>query len=139
MTSTRSSDADADGSHRRSVSPRLRRRHLNQIDVTARGTGSPEGEEAVISCISAALGVLRDVAGVLQTVPYSGAVAVVAVKVLEVRDELKDNKELFEEVKENVAGRTLRLVEALRSQDTLSSHPILPSEELLRDLERYER
>jgi hypothetical protein len=49
---------------------------------------------------------------------------------------MNDNKELFEEVKENVAGRTLRLVEALAA---LSSHPTLPSGQLLRDLERYER
>ena len=52
---------------------------------------------------------------------------------------MKDNKELFEEVKENVAGRTLSLVEALHAQATLSSLPTLPSEKLLRDLERYER
>jgi hypothetical protein len=52
---------------------------------------------------------------------------------------MKDNKELFEEVKGNVAERTLRLVEALQSQATLSLHPTSPSQELLRDLERYER
>jgi hypothetical protein len=107
--------------------------------IHAGGTVSPEGEEEVLSTISTALGVLRDVAGALQTIPYAGAVAVVAVKVLEIREELRDNKELFEEVKSNVAGRTLRLVEALRSQAALSSHPTLPSQELLRDLEQYER
>ena len=51
---------------------------------------------------------------------------------------MKDNEELFEEIKGNVAGRTLRLVEALQSQAALSSHPTSPSEELLRDLQRYE-
>jgi hypothetical protein len=134
-TSTGGSDADAVGSLRRTWtgnSISLRRRRLDQDDATmihARGTDSPEGEEVAISTISMALGVLRDVAGALQTVPYAGAVAVVAVKVLEIREEVKDN----------VAGRTLRLVEALRSQAAPSSHPTLPSQELLRDLDRYER
>ena len=103
---TSSSDADAGGSLRRTWTGNnrsLRRRRLNQDDATminARGTDPPEGEEAVISTISTALGVLRDVAGALQTVPYAGAVAVVAVKVLEIREELKDNEQLFEEVQE---------------------------------------
>jgi predicted regulator of amino acid metabolism with ACT domain len=100
---------------------------------------SPGGEEAVLSTVSTALGVLCDIAGALQTIPYAGAIAIVAVKVLEIREELKDNEHLFKEVKEKVAGRTLRLVEALQSQANLSSHPTLPSPELLRDLERYER
>jgi hypothetical protein len=143
-TSTRGSDADAGGSLRRTWTGNnisLRRR-INQDDATMIHAGrmdSPEGEEAVLSTISTALGVFRDVAGALQTVPYAGAIAGVAVKVLEIREELKDNKELFEEVKDNVAGRTLRLVEAFQSQAALSSHPTLPSQELLRDLERYER
>jgi hypothetical protein len=144
-TSTQSSDADTGGSLRRTWTGNnisLRRRLLNQDDATlaqTRGTDSPEEEEVVISTISTALGVLRDVAGALQTVPYAGAIAVVAVKVLEIRGELRDNKELFEEVKDNVAERTLRLVEAFQSQAAMSSHPTLPSQELLRDLERYER
>jgi hypothetical protein len=107
--------------------------------IHAERMDSPEGEEAVLSTISTALGVLRDVAGALQTIPYAGAVAAVAVKVLEIREELKDNEQLLKEVKENVARRTLGLVEALQSQATLSSHPTLPSQELLRGLERYER
>jgi hypothetical protein len=102
---------------------------------------SPGGEEAVLSTVSTALGVLCDIAGALQTIPYAGAIAIVAVKVLEIREELKDNEHLFKEVKEKVAGRTLRLVEALQleSQANLLSHPTSPSPELLRDLERYER
>jgi hypothetical protein len=141
-TSARGSDVDAGGSLRRTWTGNnisLRRRRINQDDANLIYAGkmdSPEGEETVLLTISTALGVFRDVAGALQTVPYTGAIAGVAVKVLEIREELKDNKELFEEVKDNVAGRTLRLVEILRSQATLSSHP---SEELLRDLERYER
>jgi hypothetical protein len=142
-TSTRISDADAGGLLRRRWTSNisLRRSRLNQDDATmihTRGTGSPEGEEVFLSTILTALGVLRDVAGVLQTVPYAGAVTVVAMKVLEIREELKDNKESFEEVQDNVAGRTLRLVEVLRIQATLSSQQTLPSQELLRDLEQYE-
>ena len=91
---TSSSDADAGGSLRRTwtgsnVSLRLGRLRLNQVDATmihVRGTDEPEREEAVLSTISTALGVLRDVAGALQTIPYAGAVAVAAVKVLEIRD-----------------------------------------------------
>jgi hypothetical protein len=95
--------------------------------------------EAAVSTVSTALGVLRDVAGALQSIPYIGAVAVVAVKVLEIREEMKDNKELFDEVKENVARRTVRLLKALQSQASFQCHHLHPSKELLGDLDEYER
>jgi hypothetical protein len=45
-----------------------------------------QGEEAVLSTVSTALGLLRDVAGALQNIPYVGAVAVATVRVLEIRE-----------------------------------------------------
>jgi hypothetical protein len=91
--------------------------------------------EAVVSTVSTALNILGDIAGALQSIPYVGAVAIATVKVLEIREELKANKQLFKEVKENVARRMLRLVEALRGQAALSTLSISQSEELLKDLE----
>jgi hypothetical protein len=42
--------------------------------------------EAAVSTISTTLSVLKDVAGASQNIPYVGAIAVAAVKVLEIRE-----------------------------------------------------
>jgi predicted ATP-grasp superfamily ATP-dependent carboligase len=102
-----------------------------QAKTAATRAMTGEGE----SLISTALSVAKDCTGALQAVPYFGAVAGAAVKVLEIREEVKDNKELFEEVQENVAGRMLRLVETLESQVQSET----PAVELSRDLKRYEQ
>jgi hypothetical protein len=102
-----------------------------QAKTAATRAVKSEGE----SLISTALSVAKDCTGALQAVPYFGAVAGAAVKILEIREEVKDNKELFNEVQENVAGRMLRLVEALKSQAQSET----PSVELSRDLKRYQQ
>jgi hypothetical protein len=127
----------------------LRRALTGTLRVSRRGAqiarATPKRDEiideleAAVSTVSTALSLLRDLAGALQNIPYVGAVAVAAVRVLEIREEMKDNKELFEEVKENVARRTVRLLKALQSQASFQGHHLHPSEELLGDLEEYER
>jgi hypothetical protein len=85
---TSSIAADAVGSLRRTWTGStisLRRRRLNQVDATLIHALETEGE-VVLSTISTALGVLRDIACAFQAAPYAGAIAVVAVKVLEIRE-----------------------------------------------------
>jgi hypothetical protein len=100
-----------------------------QVNTAGPRVRTEEGESLILTGLSLA----RDCTSALQAVPYFGAVAGAAVKVLEIREEVKDNKELFEEVQGNVAGRMIRLVEALES------HGETPSIELPRDLRRYEQ
>jgi hypothetical protein len=118
---------------------RVSRRGVQIAVATPRREETFDGLEAAVSTVSTALSVFRDVAGALQNIPYIGAVAVAATKVLEIREEMKANKELFDEVKENVARRTVRLLKALQSKASFHGHHLHPSEELLGDLEEYER
>jgi hypothetical protein len=73
------------GSLRRTLTGNLpvNRRDLQIAVATPR---RDETLEAAVSTISTTLSVLKDVTGALQNIPYLGAVAVAAVKVLEIRE-----------------------------------------------------
>ena len=65
---------------------RLSRRDRQIAVATPRRDETQAELEAVASTISTALSVLKDVTGALQSLPYVGAVAGAAVKVLEIRE-----------------------------------------------------
>jgi hypothetical protein len=104
---TSNTDENAiDGSLRRTQTGTLRGTHRDlQIAAAPPRRDETVNEiKAVVSTVSTALNILGNISGALQSIPYVGAVAVATVKVLEIREELKANKQLFKEVKENVAG-----------------------------------
>ena len=76
------------GSLRRTLTGTLRlSRQDRQIAVATPRRDETHAElEAAVSTISTTLSVLKDVTGALQNMPYVGAVAVAAVKVLEIRE-----------------------------------------------------
>ncbi|KAJ7574776.1 P-loop containing nucleoside triphosphate hydrolase protein, partial [Mycena floridula] len=104
--------------------------------MDARWRKNPRENGGTLHGLESTLKILKDLGDVLQNVPYVSAVAVVALRILQIRNEIKQNKELALEVINRVAQRCRGLFLSLRS---LAAQNIAGLEDLREDLERYQQ
>ncbi|KAJ7586210.1 P-loop containing nucleoside triphosphate hydrolase protein, partial [Mycena floridula] len=104
--------------------------------MDARWRKNPRENGGTLHGLESTLKILKDLGDVLQNVPYVSAVAVVALRILQIRNEIKQNKELALEVINRVSQRCRGLFLSLRS---LAVQNIAGLEELREDLERYQQ
>ncbi|KAJ7581938.1 hypothetical protein C8J56DRAFT_1168528 [Mycena floridula] len=104
--------------------------------MDARWRKNPRENGSTRHGLESTLKILMDLGDVLQNVPYVSAVAAVALRILQIRNEIKQNKELALEVINRVAQRCRGLFLSLRS---LAAQNIVGLEDLREDLERYQQ